>query len=168
MSNLEMTKVEGYKISADNSGPMVLNTELGPKYNLEFQSGIPYILAVGTAVGQGSSQASPTQDVAVTAQQTINAYHAVGYDGLLTQETIESLSKYAGVSRFAFISGETEFVVRTGLITDSGFNWTPDAPVFITGLGVLTQTVPTGPVRRIGWALSATQLNLDPFPVIGV
>ncbi len=98
-----------------------------------------------------------------------NAYRAVGYDGLFTQPNADSLSRYAGVTRMATVIGDPIDVVRQGLMTEAGWNWTPNQPVFISANGVITQTVPVGtPIRRIGWAISATELNLDPYPIIGV
>ncbi|WHM52937.1 hypothetical protein [Sulfitobacter phage vB_SupP_AX] len=138
-------------------------------FNLVLDAQEPLRIAVGTGFNVNPA-ATGTLDVQIVAQQVINAYRAVGYDGLFTQPTAESLSKYAGVNRVATVIGEPLNVVREGLITEDGWSWTPDAPIFIAADGVLTQTQPTfgNPVRRIGWAISATTLNLDPYPIIGV
>lgn len=150
-----------------------LNVELGPRYEININSVThePLKLSVGTGGSGGSTVFSAaTLDVTVTAAETINAYRAVGYDGFLTQTTSDALSNYAGVSRVAVITGSAIKVVRTGLVSENNWNWIPNQPVFIADNGVLTQTAPTtgNPIRRIGWAISETQLNLDPYPIIGV
>lgn len=147
-----------------------LSMELGPQYEILVQTNEPFTIEVGTATGGGSGgTSSGTLDVAITAGETINAYSGVGYDGLKTTNTVNSLSNYAGIARYALTNGESASVVRSGLLTDMNWTWTPNAPVFISATGMLTQTAPTsGAVRRVGWAITSTQLNLDPYPIIGV
>jgi hypothetical protein len=163
---------------------MSLNAVLGPRYeiviqqpsvavdkdfNLTLQKSEPLRLHVGTGFNGTSQNSTGTTDVTVTAQEVVNAFRAIGYDGRFTQPTAESLSNYAGVTRMATVAGDPINVVRSGLMTETGWNWTPNQPIFISNQGVLTQTLPTGgPIRRIGWAVSPTQINLDPYPIIGV
>lgn len=166
MSDLNINAILGpqYEIVINQD---VVN--VGSDMNLTLSPQEPLRIAVGTGYNVNPA-ATGTLDVQITAQAVINAYRAVGYDGNFTQPTAESLSKYAGVNRVATEIGQPLFVVREGLITEDGWSWTPDAPIFITTDGVLTQTQPVfgNPVRRIGWAISATTLNLDPYPIIGV
>jgi len=162
-----------------------LNATFGPRYeiviandvigldsnfNLTLQQQEPLRLNVGTGFNDVPLTTSGTLNVTITAQQVVNAFRAVGYDGLFTQPTADSLSRYAGVTRMATVIGDPINVVRSGLMTENGWTWTPNLPVFIAADGVLTQTQPSVgiPVRRIGWAISATELNLDPYPIIGV
>lgn len=166
------------------SEPLNITAVLGPRYEIVINQDVleiddnfnltltpqePLRLNVGTGYNINPA-ASGTLDVAITALETVNAYRAVGYDGLMTQPDVDSLSIYAGVNRIAAVSGDSLSVVRSGLMTENGWTWTPNAPIFIGADGVLTQTQPTfgNPVRRIGWAISATTLNLDPYPIIGV
>lgn len=147
----------------------VLN--LNDRFELTLEQREPLRIEVGTAFnGSGSGNSSGTLDVTITAQEVINAFRAVGYDGYFTQPDADSLSRYAGVTRMATVIGDPINVVRSGLMTENGWNWTPNQPVFISANGVLTQTQPSvgNPIRRIGWAITATQLNLDPYPIIGV
>lgn len=163
---------------------MTLNAVFGPRYEIvianeivavddRFQMTIqrsePLRINVGTGFNQNSQNPNGTLDVKVTASQVLNAYRAIGYDGYFTQPDEDSLAIYAGVSRSATVIGDDINVVRQGLITEAGWTWTPNQPIFIGVNGVLTQTPPvTGnPIRRIGWAISATELNLDPYPIIG-
>ena len=145
-----------------------LNAAIGPKYEVNLQTDSPIKLSVGIALSNGANVVSGTTDVAVVAAEVVNAYHAIGYDGLFTQQTEDSLSRYAGVTRVATAIGDTAYVVRSGLLTEAAWNWTVDEPVFISNGGVITQALPVGVVRRIGWAISATKINLDLFPIIGV
>ncbi|UAT28876.1 hypothetical protein PP753_gp82 [Dinoroseobacter phage vB_DshP-R7L] len=165
------------------SEPLNLNAVLGPQYQvvinqeevvvnedftLTLSAQEPLKLNVGTGYNVNQT-ATGTLDVQITAAATINAYRAVTYDGQFVQPTAESLSKYAGVNRVATIIGEALMVVRDGLMTEDGWSWTPNQAIFITTDGVLTQTPPSGtPLRRIAWAISATTINLDPYPIIGV
>jgi len=161
-----------------------LNAVFGPQYeivikqeeiaidkdfNLTMETKEPLRLNVGTGFNNtGSNSSSGTIDVRVTADASLGAFRAIGYNGLYVQPTLISLSQYAGISRVAVTSGSTMNVVRSGLLTESGWNWTVNSPVFITTDGMLTQSLPTGDIRRIGWAISPTELNLDPYPIIGV
>lgn len=150
---------------------VINNTEVAvdDNFNLSLQVSEPLRIEVGTGYNINQNE-SGTLDVKITAQEAVGAYRAVGYDGLYTQPDVDSLATYAGVTRMATIVGDPINVVRSGLITEGAWNWTPNAPMFIGVDGVLTQTQPTAgnPVRRIGWAISATELNLDPYPIIGV
>lgn len=143
---------------------------LDDRFNLTLSQREPLRLNVGTGFNNINQATTGTLDVTIIAQEVVNAYRAVGYDGYFTQPDIDSLSAYAGVTRMATVIGDPIDVVRSGLMTEPAWTWTVNAPVFITTDGVLTQTQPTpgNPVRRIGWAISATELNLDPYPIIGV
>lgn len=163
---------------------MTLNATFGPRYeiviatdvigiddqfNLTLQQSEPLRINVGTGFNAVTTSTG-TLDVTIIAQEVVNAYRAVGYDGYFTQPNADSLARYAGVTRMATVIGDPIDVVRSGLMTENGWIWTPNQPVFISANGVLTQTQPTAgtPIRRIGWAISATELNLDPYPIIGV
>lgn len=166
MSDLNINATFGprYEIVIANEQVAVNNN-----FDLTLQVSEPLRIAVGTGYNI-NPVSTGTLDVAITAAENLGAYRAVGYDGLYTQPDADSLAAYAGVTRMATITGDPINVVRSGLITEGGWSWTPDAPMFIGANGILTQTQPTAgnPVRRIGWAISATELNLDPYPIIGV
>lgn len=164
MSDLTLNAVFGprYEIVIDQS-----EVKVEEGFNLVLETKAPLTLEVGTGFNNAASS-SDTVDVKITTAQVINAYRAVGYDGYMTPLTLEGLSMYAGISKVAALAGEKISVVRQGLIEESAWAWTTNAPVFISEMGVLTQTLPNGPVRRIGWAITPTKLNLDPYPIIGV
>ena len=97
----------------------------------------------------------------------------IGYDGLFSQPTVESLSNYAGVTRSATVIGDPIDVVRAGRMAGGSVELDSEpahlhlsarrahSGAFLSGVGV------TG-VRRIGWAIDANTINLDPYPIIGV
>lgn len=132
----------------------------------------PMQVVISTGLATGSSTEitygiTATQDVLITAAQALGLYRAVTIDGFYADTTTPaSLNKYAGITTTALSLGEEKYVVKAGLMTEAGWTWTPDAPIFIGTNGTLTQTPVSGPMRRIGWAISATQINLDPFPTI--
>ncbi len=72
----------------------------------------------------------------------------------------------AGVTTGAAAAG-AEIAIRTGgLLSEPSWAWTR-GPVFAGDNGVLTQVPPAGAwVRQIGVAVSATQINIAPNPVI--
>lgn len=146
----------------------ILNQELGPRYQVTLQQNGPtFRLDVGTAGTGGGNSASGTLDVNIVAATTLNAFRAVGYDGLFTEPNANSLALYAGVTRMAVVAGDPLPVLRIGFLSEDSWNWTPNGAIFISGSGVLTQVAPvSGPLRRIGTAISATTISLDPYPVI--
>lgn len=166
MSELDINATFGprYEVVINND-----QVEIDDNFDLTLQVSEPLRIAVGTGYNI-NPVSTGTLDVTITAMEAVGQYRAVGYDGMYTQPDADSLAAYAGVTRMATIPGDPINVVRSGLITEGAWTWTPDAPIFIGADGVLTQTQPTAgnPVRRIGWAISATELNLDPYPIIGV
>lgn len=73
-----------------------------------------------------------------------------------------------GLTAGASVQGETASVKPLGeMVDESSWTWTPDAPVFLTGVGQLTQTQPaSGPVVVVGQAVSATRIVITLQPRI--
>lgn len=168
-----------------------LNVELGPQFTVEVKrdkvsvdegtlqiemkpAQTELTLEVGSRVGTistGSGSASTANNVTVmvTLAQPVGTYYGVTYQGVIVDPTdINSLSKYAGLMPVSGIVGEQIHVVRTGLLKDSNWTWTPNQPLFISPTGIITQVVPTGMIRRIGWAVTPQEISLDLYPIIGV
>ena len=156
-----------------------LKAELGPQYNLLLmpEEGIsidgsasntaPIKLQVGVGNSNGAGSGSTYHTtVGVTAAEDLNAYMAVTHHGVKAVNTQESLGAYAGVTPYAVVSGTNVNAIRAGLVTDSGWSWTPNLPIFIGTDSLMTQTPSSGIIRRIGWAISPIQVNMDPFPII--
>lgn len=138
---------------------------VGSGFNLSLVEATPIRLSVGTAYNAATSGSSDVQTVKVTAVESISAYFAVTYAGQVCQTDKASLSQYAGITRYAVVNGEEVNVVRVGLITENGWSWTPDVPVWIGQDGQLTQTAPQTQ-RRIGYAIASNKLVLDPYPIL--
>lgn len=157
-----------------------LTAEFGPEYNviirddivavnngfnLTLEESTPIRLSVGTAYNATSGTVADVQTVKVTMTEDVGAYRAVSYDGLKVDANTADLSQYAGITRYAVVNAEEVNLVRTGLITENGWSWTPDVPVWIADNGILTQTAPTIR-RRIGYAIASNKLVLDPYPIV--
>lgn len=168
-----------------------LNMELGPQFTIEVKRDAANVedgmlevelqpaqqemtLEVGSRVGtisdyRGTGAADNNVTVTVTLAQPVGIYYGVTYQGVIVDPTdISSLSKYAGLMPKSGIVGEQVNVVRTGLLKDSNWTWTPNQPLFISPTGIITQVVPTGVIRRIGWAITPNEISLDLYPIIGV
>lgn len=150
-----------------------INQSLGPQFVIQ-SSSEQLTLEVGIKssslfqnTGSGSSDIDGGK-LQITTSIAVGAFRAVTYAGEYTDSDIPDLSNYAGVTTQAAIAGTQIQVVRVGNITELSWTWIPNQPIFISTNGILTQTPPALPLRRVGWAMSATQLNLDPFPIIGV
>lgn len=147
-----------------------LTQELGPQFIVTAPAE-QLTLEVGvkssSLFGSGGNSAGG-EGIEVVTAIPVGAYRAVTHTGFYADSTLIDLSNYAGVTLTAAIAGEVIEVKRTGKIVENTWTWTPNAPVFISANGILTQTPPVLPIRRIGWAISGTQINLDPFPIIGV
>lgn len=64
-----------------------------------------------------------------------------------------------GVTRGAVVAGDLAQIQVTGLMTESSWAWTPDAPVFVGAAGVLTQPAPaSGFALMVGIATAADQI----------
>lgn len=120
--------------------------------------------AVVGVIGPRGAQGPSGNQVTVTAQEALGGHRAVTADGY--HATPSLLDKLAGISTGAASLGDTANLQRSGLMTEPSWTWTPDAPVFVGAAGVLTQTPPSGTARRIAWAISATEINVDLFPII--
>lgn len=139
-----------------------------PSYDITVTPVQNFQLVAGIASSNvgGGGPTTGTVDLAVTAGVFLDSYRAVTVLGFYVQPNEDSLSRYAGVTREPINTGNLGTVVKEGLITNNGWSWTNGAPIFVTNNGVLTQTLPSHPWRRIGYAVSPTQINLDSFPFL--
>lgn len=153
-----------------------LTAELGPLFELVVEAEEPFTLQVGTKTSSlfaGGGEVGPrgpagdSGTLVVTSSESLGLYRAVTIDGYYCEPNANSLSNYAGVTTVAVASGVETSLLRTGLLSEPTWTWNPNAPVFVGASGTLTQAAGTVPMRRIGWAFSATQINLDPQPMIG-
>ena len=114
---------------------------------------------------------SPSSNVvlaSIKVEEDVGGHRAITIDGLYVDSTSEtSVGSYLGITTNAAEEDDYVKVQRFGILKDTSFSFTEDEPIFIGANGILSQTVPTaGYIRRIGWAVSATKINLDPMPPI--
>lgn len=116
------------------------------------------IVAVVGPAGQSGDGLSVLAAEALGGQRvvTINGFHA---------EPADTATVF-GITRGAVSLGQTAQVQRFGEMTEGSWSWTPDGPLFIGASGTLTQTPPSGAVRRIGYALTSTSIFIDIQPTI--
>lgn len=139
-----------------------------PSYDITVTPVQNFQLVAGIAssnIGGGGSTTG-TIDLSVTAAYFLDSFRAITVEGQYVMPNEDSLSRYAGVTREPINTGNAGTVVKEGLITNNGWSWTNGSAIFVTSNGVLTQTLPSSPWRRIGYAVSPTQINLDPFPFL--
>jgi len=148
-----------------------LNVQLGSQFVLRITDPIGQNLSLQVGVKSSSLFSTntpvPYTHITVNSAQALGMYRAVTVGGNYCTKTATSLPEYAGVTSAAVVQGVPTRLVIRGLITDAGWTWTANSPVFVGVNGILTQTAGALPIRRIGWAISATQINLEPYPIIG-
>lgn len=105
-----------------------------------------------------------TYELKVTAQENLGGHRVITAAGFHATEA--TLDQIVGISTAATVVGQKVSIKSIGFMSEPSWTWTPGQPLFVTGAGVLTQTPPTGTVRRIAWAISATEINVDLFPTI--
>lgn len=82
---------------------------------------------------------------------------------------IAHFGRLAGVTAGAASTGTETMVVRAGVMMEPSWAWAPDAPVFLSAGGLLTQSPPTtGFLQVVGVALSATTLFVNPREPIAI
>lgn len=101
----------------------------------------------------------------VVAAEALGGHRVVTVDGYHANP--EDADRIAGVTNAAGSLGASVVTTVKGLMTEGSWNWIPNQPIFIGANGVLTQNPSTsGLIRRIAWAISATQINVDFMPPI--
>jgi hypothetical protein len=69
--------------------------------------------------------------------------------------------RIVGVSETSVNAGSNIKVVIAGVISDSGWNWQGDRPIFLGGNGTLTQSVPSGFLKQIAEPLSSQAILIN-------
>ena len=125
----------------------------------EARKGTSHIVAVVGPPGRDGGAKTVTAAEPLGGQRvvTVSGFHAEPSD----VDVIAGSSKGAGAR-----GAQVEFVDR-GLMSDPAWSWTPGLPIFVGAMGVPTQVPPSsGVTRRIAWAISATEINIDLFPIV--
>lgn len=102
---------------------------------------------------------------AITAQEALGGHRVVTANGFHC--TPANAHQAIGISSNAALIGFQAVFVSSGPMTEGSWSWTPNQPIFIGAVGVLTQIPPsTGIIRRVAWAITATLINVDFLPPI--
>lgn len=124
------------------------------------------ILSTGTQGPEGLQGQSGEAET-INASIALGGGRAVEVGGVYADPSTEdSISRYIGVTQNAVSAGQDVNIKKSGSMTDLSWSWTVDEPIYIGANGVLTQTPTAQNIRRIAWAVSATTINLDEFPII--
>jgi hypothetical protein len=112
-----------------------------------------------TDVGPAGANGNGTKQILLNG--TVSGGLAVSSKGVLAD--INLPYELLGVALQSGNAGTTINVATDDLVTENGWNWTPDLPVFLGNAGQLTQVVPvSGYILIVGFAQSATTLLVRP------
>jgi hypothetical protein len=101
----------------------------------------------------------------IIAAEAIGGHRAITVSGFHCEPA--TANELAGISSGAASIGNSISYVVQGLMTEGSWSWTAGLPIYLSALGVLTHTPPVSGVQRvIGWAISATEINVDFAPTI--
>ena len=93
---------------------------------------------------------------------------SVGGQAILADPTVQGYV-WAGLAHDAATTGASVTAIRSGLVTDPSWTWTPGAPLFAAPAGALSSAPPTsGAYHKLGNAITATTILLAPEPVINI
>ena len=110
----------------------------------------------------GPAGPAGVSSLVLEASGTIGGHRAVIVNSLGQAEYADStdmshVGLVAGVTTNAAITGGDLTVADNIAVTEQSWNWTPNAPIFLSTLGQITQTPPTvGFSQILGVALTAT------------
>ena len=102
-----------------------------------------------------------------TATLDVRAHHVVvgqAGDGVRELDITDNSHGISilGIATQAALTGETTKVQSSGYMTEAGWSWTPEEPIYAGAEGLLTQTLPAGNyVVIVALALSATEINVS-------
>jgi len=100
----------------------------------------------------------------VTLSTTVSEGDAVTAEGNLVTES--TVNEFLGFASEDGVSSDVINVQRRGKFTLGTWTWTPGATLYFTNSGGLTETHPVDTYRKAGVALSATEINIDPGPIV--
>ncbi len=112
--------------------------------------------------------AGPAQSTILgTAGEDLGGHRAVVFNAsgqavYADQTETDHAGRIAGVTTGAATSGSAVTIQRTGEMTEPGWSWNPESPLYLGTDGMLTETPPTsGVLQSIGHAVTATKILLD-------
>ena len=109
---------------------------------------------------------APPEYKSYMAAAPVRAHHVVvgQVDGKARELDIDTPGhglSILGIARTAADTGVTFSVQSSGYMTEAGWSWTPNEPIYAGAEGLLTQSVPAGSfIVIVALALSATEINV--------
>lgn len=96
----------------------------------------------GIEGAQGTPGAPGGANLVLNAAATVNGHRvvAINADGTVTHLDLSEAEAALGVSLNAALAGEPVTVQRTGLVSHSGWAWTPNTPIFAIDDGQISHT----------------------------
>ena len=145
-------------------GDYYLDDDTGDVYNkLDGTYGTP-IAKLGGGGGGGNTKLTASASRALSGHRCLIINAATGEATYLNAATSSHAGAFAGVSTDAAAQGDTVSYLTAGVIEEPSWNWNT-GPVFLSGLGFLTQDDPTPGAAFaliVGVALSPTALLIAP------
>lgn len=146
----------------------VFEGDAGPTIVVEQQDA--FVVAVSAEQGPSGPPGPPGATLRGTAAAVLNGHRAVAWSaGLLVHADPASPAlshSCAGIVEQAAQVGESVPIRADGVVTFSGWTWSP-GPVWFGTDGVLTQTQPAGRSRVIGFG-TGDKLNIGLQPPIDI
>jgi hypothetical protein len=120
-----------------------------------------YVPGIPGPPGLGSG----TNTIDVSAGQAIGGHRAVAVGGVYADQS--STPEVLGISTAAYSAGQLMALRDSGLISEPGWTWSVNQPIYLGNTGALTQAAPaSGYVVELGVATSATQMRISIQPPI--
>jgi hypothetical protein len=125
------------------------------------------LLEQGPAGPQGPVGPSGGASFPVVLSAVVSGGQAVALSGGLGQpaiaDTVQDASLFVGISLQGGIAGGTIAVCGNGLVSETGWDWTPGEAIFLDGTGALTQTMPgTGVIFQVAEAVANNTIFVRP------
>lgn len=120
----------------------------------------------GPAGPQGVPGAAGGTTITLTAGEALGGHRIVTTNALgqaiyADVSSLPQANSVVGLTLGATLSGAQATVQLAGLIEEPSWSWIPQQPIYLTGLGQLTQTRPTtGNMLQIATPVTATSIIL--------
>lgn len=127
-------------------------------------------VSAAQALAAAASISSAASSFTLTAGEQLGGHRAVRVHTdskayYADNTTPLSLHSVVGITSGAASSDDVVTVVTSGRMSEPSWTWTLNAPIFLSTMGLLTQTPPTSGIQRIvGIPFSATELFIQQQP----
>jgi hypothetical protein len=174
---LDVARVAGMSVANQSAATIGITTTRNASLDASvsspasLQALTPRVAQLDLAV-RGFVPGDAPEGLVALAGETLSGHRAVilsatGAAYYADKNTLSHIGRVYGITVNAALVGGQVQLVRVGNVTESGWNWTPDVPVYLGANGVLTQVEPTiGFLQAIGIAVAPTTLFVslhEPF-----